>query len=532
MMDAIDRFLGNATQYLNRSLPVELQESKAFKDLETLPIQRFVAVLAVLLFVAFVYRTCTFLKGKLQALSFLLTVCCLLLSIIFLSMSTIYTVLFVIDTSNDSKTHASEVSFWQLDSYNRMLNGCVPVIALNVLMWNILRECPFASIKLLEGFFMAQKGAKDGGQPNAFSIKQGDIVHAVISLMIAVSRLYWPNFVEEHQLSLLFASFHFLLLRVVTSRPDSFRSNFFLITAHAFAPLFERYVRDGVPFQFQFIPCDYGVAIWLLFSLLAICLANQKLTKRSSFPFNPSIAATAAACGFLPYFAPNCFRLLEHHVPELFRAPPHAVAAAMPWCLSVYFIFTQGLAAPPAAEAAAPPPAEAAATTAAAPAVAAAAPSAEAAAAAAAPAVAAAPPAAEAAAAAAPAVAAAAGTQHQEPQQQQQQTFWQSEAFLFVERVITLSTLLVRKLLWAMFWILPCSALFWFGHEAALQDMDIVDFKWRIDSNQNLLVNVTAMWPVPYAIYHKFPHPSTTQSAESKSSHDQTPFVCSINIHQ
>ena len=82
-----------------------------------------------------------------------------------------------------------------------------------------------------------------------------------------------------------------------------------------------------------------------------------------------------------------------------------------------------------------------------------------------------------------------------------------------------------------------CSFLFYTLFQANTDDSDFMDIEWRVNGSKHLLVNMTAMWPIPYAILHAFPNPSGLVSATERKNTDpstaanQTPIVCSIDIH-
>jgi hypothetical protein len=106
---------------------------------------------------------------------------------------------------------------------------------------------------------------------------------------------------------------------------------------------------------------------------------------------------------------------------------------------------------------------------------------------------------------------------------------------LFLDHAISLSSGLLRRVRSTLLWLLLCTLLFSWAFYSALDKLDIVDFKWAIDpATQQLLVNTTAAWPVPYAIFHKFPHPSVLpyQVGPPHASRNNTPIVCSIEVHK
>jgi hypothetical protein len=99
-----------------------------------------------------ILKVCAILKSVLpfliSFLIFLLSACCSLLNFNFLCISFVYTILFVIDISNDPQTTENPV-----ESYKRMLFGCLPAIALGTLILaNFLESVPY-SIALLHATF-------------------------------------------------------------------------------------------------------------------------------------------------------------------------------------------------------------------------------------------------------------------------------------------------------------------------------------------------------------------------------------------
>ncbi len=117
-----------------------------------------------------------------------------------------------------------------------------------------------------------------------------------------------------------------------------------------------------------------------------------------------------------------------------------------------------------------------------------------------------------------------------------QENITRQDVHSFANGAIQYSFLLVRQLIRPLCWAVLCSLLFFWAHEADLDQHEIVTFQWRVASTQ-LLVNVSAMWPIPYAIFHRFPHPNVLPAEapfvnNQHPDRNQTPFVCSINIHQ
>jgi hypothetical protein len=107
--------------------------------------------------------------------------------------------------------------------------------------------------------------------------------------------------------------------------------------------------------------------------------------------------------------------------------------------------------------------------------------------------------------------------------------------FSFLDRAMHVSFLLMRRLTLLILGSVLCSLLLYIAHQVDRDGSEIFELKWHANSAE-LLVNISAMWPIPYAIFHRFPHPSLLPAEVPLTSNlhaaRQTPFACSINIHQ
>ena len=287
----------------------------------------------------------------------------------------------------------------------------------------------------------------------------------------------------------LLASVHYFLIRIIASQVTAAAAkaaadaakhetltDCIAIAMNAFSPFFERFSSrglSGVPFVSSLpssLKDDCIIITWCSASLLVLYRCSKRMfdkARATASLYDRAAAVCAmvlAVGGLLPWLSPNSFSFLEHQFPRFFRAPPHALAAVLPWALWVYFVFLQLL------------------------------------------------------------------------QPHAMRSVTRQDVYAFLDGVTQYSYLLGTRLIQTLCWAILCSLLFAWAYLADLNHREIVDFHWRVDSSQ-LLVNASAVWPIPYAVFHRFPHPSVLAAEASsvsnqQSAHNRTPFVCSINIHQ
>jgi hypothetical protein len=496
----------------------------------------------------------------------LVSSCFSLLTLIFFITSSIHTVLFVVDASNDELT-----PLFPWTSYQRMLFGSLPAIALTSLVGSMFWQSWSASVTRLSNVFAkntnqpaVDRGAGDdvqggggGGAPSAGTRQvPGELlIRTVFVFLIAASRLHWRVFVDETPLFFLFVAAHYFLIRLAAAKHSPTPLPpclLYLTAAHAFSPFFERFSRSRafhgsctsssspsvlnssavhhVPDAVHCVKDGIVVIIWHAASLWALYAAHkhlsgkklpaEKLLSKKKLPcegscadddaatahpplpakkelaaalphasaFLPRAAAALASLCFLPlllhFFFPKGFLVLQRAFPHLFQTPLHAHAAALPWCLWTYFTAVH---ARQLHSDAFPLPLHTHLPS------------------------------------------------HLPHSKRQQSRITSRDVFLFLDHAISLSSGLLRRVRATLLWLLLCTLLFSWAFYSALDKLDIVDFKWAIDpATQQLLVNTTAAWPVPYAIFHKFPHPSVLpyQAGLPHASGNNTPIVCSIEVHK
>jgi hypothetical protein len=536
---ASDGFVDMLSTYLCPHLPIEIchftrqlfAEGQKYLD-STQNLFVLVPVLCVVSWLT-IERILRITNDYLPAMNMLLSLCYSLLTLIFFIMTSIHTVLFVVDTSNDQ---LPPLFPWR--SYKRMMCGCVPVIALNSLTSSILWQSWSASVTRLSNLFAKNtnqpafdcrtedgREGEWGGQSDAAAARASAggalaavdtppmedsnrgchhtrqvpgelLIRTVFVFLIAAARLHWSVF-EEKPLFFLFSAAHYLIIRLDTGRHQSAPEPrvahacvVYLTAAHAFSPFFEFFSRRGVllfqtihgdsstmpPAAIHSMKDDIVVIIWHVVSFRILHAAYKHLRLISPSPFLPRAAASLASLGFLPVLFPNGFLVLHHAVPWLVKMPYHAYAAVVPWCLWTFFVFVHARHLHIEAHVL-------------------------------------------------------------EPQRQQPRITFR-DAFLFLDHAISLSSGLLRRVRSSLLWVFLCSVLFLWLFHAALHEFEVVDFKWAIDSTtQQLLVNATAVWPIPYAIFHKYPHPSALpienfQAAPPHSTSYKTPIVCSIEVNK
>jgi hypothetical protein len=322
--------------------------------------------------------------------------------------------------------------------------------------------------------------------------------------------MHWRVFVEETPLFFLFVAAHYLLIRLSAAKFAHAPCVLHLTAAHAFSPFFQRFSRAflsdffSVPDAAHSLKDGIVVIMWHAASLWALYAARKHLSAKTEeeLPFAlatrflPRAAASLASLfslGFLPlllnFLLPKGFLVMQHAFPQLFQAPLHAPAAALPWCLWTYFtaihahhLHSDALALPLHLPHLQPP-------------------------------------------------------SHVQQSERQQSRNTSRDVFLLLDHAISLSSGLLRRVRSSLLWLLLCSVLFSWAFYSSLDTLDIVGSKWAIDpSTQQLHVNTTAVG-LPYAIFHKFPHPSALpiqpyQAGLPHASGNNTPIVCSIEVHK
>jgi hypothetical protein len=451
--------------------------------------------------------------------SFFASACCSALIAIFLILSFIYMILFVVDTSDDEAKN----SHFSWSSFKRMLIGCVPVISLIMLCVPIFKTSIDVTVEctkiLIVGNTVSDTPESESTRQDKIKVSTSWLVRTICVLMISAARPPWGCFLSDktdadprvgdsvlclrplsnkhftgpphiNGVFILFLSAHASLIGVMLSQaakapvatdegiaPKSQTYRDCVLTAmNALSPFFEHLAfsgasgipnaRDSVFILWHVL--SFSVVIWFL----SRSVKNASLSRSVNNIFVLCAFFALACCG---YFLLQYQHPLPWHLASLFwpsDSLPHIASTTLiSWCLWFLFITSQVFELHKRA-AIAPP------------------------------------------------------------------NTYSQRFILFLGHAVDISNhVFYRKLPRMFVWIAMCSFLFYTLFQANTDDSDFMDIEWRVNGSKHLLVNMTAMWPIPYAILHAFPNPSGLVSATERKNTDpstaanQTPIVCSIDIH-